>query len=116
MGLLIVIGLGLLTIVMAVTPRFLRADVRGRVAGLGMGHTPDGVSMPAGDGLRQVSITGEITAGVIQASLRDEGLDVQVHSSSGGGFGGIGSAYFLLYREENEARVMEAVADLATPE
>lgn len=112
MGLVIVVFLVLVTVVLPIVPRFLKADVRGRIASLGMGHTPDGESMAAGDGLRQVSITGEIAARVIEASLRDEGLDVQLHSSSAGGFGGIASAHFLLYREENEARVMEAMADL----
>jgi hypothetical protein len=112
MGLLVTVGFGVFMAALALWPRFLRADVRGRVASVGMGHSPDGVPMKAGDGIRQISIEGEITAKVIEASLRDEGLTVQLHSSSAGGFGGIASAYFLLYREENEPRVLQAMADL----
>ncbi len=105
-----VVGAVFLVLVFAAVPALVRAQVRGRTAAIGLGMTPDGVGMDAGGGLRQVSIPGELSARVIEASLRDEGLEVELFSHSGDGVGGLAATYYLLYRADDEPRVMEAVA------
>lgn len=113
MAALSVIGTILFILLFAVVPKLFRAQVRGNTMATALGHGPDGVSASAGEGLRKMRIEGEIRARIIEAALRDEGLEVQVVSDSGGGLGALAAIYVLIYREVDEDRVQLAVADTA---
>jgi hypothetical protein len=108
---LVLIGAVIYILAFALIPKLVRAQFNGRAAGLALGHAPNGIPMDAGEGLRQVALEGgEIGTGVIEAMLIDEGLDVRLHRDSGGALGGLAAVYFLLYREKDEDRVLEAIA------
>ncbi len=67
--------------------------------------------MAASDGLRRVSLgAGEIGAGAIAASLQHDGIEARVHADSGGSLGGVNATYMLIYREDDEKRVLDAIA------
>ncbi len=100
-----------LLLVVSMLPVVMRAQVRGRVESLALGHAETGIPMDAGGGLQRISLgLGEIGAGVIAASLRNQGVVARIDADTGGSFGGINATYTLLYRKTDELKVLDVIA------
>ena len=102
------------TTVMSFVPRLVLARVRGGAYTHLLGAGPQFVPTDDHGGLRRVNLgLDQFTAGIVVARLRDDGVDVQTYGVDGGQWGGSNTVHTMLFRPEDERRVLDVLADVA---